>query len=111
MGRRLKLASPMNRAEIGSAATMPAMRRVVVPLFPQSSTSLGARSPRSPTPSTVMSGASGGMAAPRRRKTSAVDATSADSRMPVMRDVPSPNAARMSARCEMDLSPGTRRAP
>ena len=41
----------------------------------------------------------------------AVARVSSPSRNPLMRDVPSASAASMTARCEIDLSPGTRSSP
>ena len=110
MGRRLRLSSPTSRAENAWPLRTPDMRRAVVPLFPQSSADAGARRPPSPSPSTRITGLNGGIATPNARSTPAVEWTSADGRIFRIRDRPLANAAQMSARCEMDLSPGTRTA-
>jgi hypothetical protein len=73
IGRRLRLASPTKIARIGSAATTPAISRVVVPLLPQSSGAAGCESPRSPRPRTTMSGDKSGISAPSVRSTPAVE--------------------------------------
>src|SRR5688500_10812786 len=52
-----------------------------------------------------------GRLAPSARRAPAVERTSAPSSTPRTRDSPSASAARMRARCEMDLSPGTRSEP
>jgi hypothetical protein len=74
------------------------MRRVVVPLLPQSSGSVGDRSNFVPAPVTVKSADNGGMPAPIDRSTAAVLRTSADSRMLEIRDFPRASAERMRAR-------------
>ena len=51
------------------------------------------------------------MSTPSARSTPAVEWTSADSRIPVTRDSPSASAPKISERCEIDLSPGTRSSP
>src|ERR1043166_2225970 len=111
IGRRLRLASPTKVVRNGCAAAMPARRRALVPLLPQSTGADGAFRPLSPTPRTEKSAESVGIAAPRWRRTDAVDWTSADWRMPRIRELPSLIAANISARCEIDLSPGTRMLP
>jgi hypothetical protein len=83
----------------------------VVPLFPQSSACMGGRRPRKPSPLIRISPDSSGIAAPSARNTPAVDRTSSESRMPATRDSPSARQARISERCEIDLSPGTLTAP
>src|SRR5215207_2070080 len=111
MGRRLRLASPTSVELNGWAASTPAMRRALVPLFAQSSGRSLARSERDPLPLTVMSGATAGTSAPSARRTPAVARTSAESRTPRTRPAPVASAPRISARWEMDLSPGTRTVP
>ena len=73
MGRALKLASPSNRAlRPRSPATRPVSSRVVVPLLPQSNGTSGEQSPSTPTPCTVISAPSGGIATPIARRAAAV---------------------------------------
>ena len=111
IGRRLRLASPTNRAENGCAATTPAMRRVVVPLLPQSRALRGWRSPRNPKPLIRITWANGGICTPSSRNTVAVERMSSASRMPRISDSPSASEERISERWEIDLSPGTRMVP
>ena len=89
--------------------------RTPVPALPKSSGASGSRRPRRPRPSTIqarsLSGPSRSIRAPRARIASMVDRTSADSSSPVTRERPDATAPSMSARCEMDLSPGTRTSP
>src|SRR5512140_3595053 len=59
----------------------------------------------------TLSPARSGMVTPSARSTPAVLLTSSDWSTPRTRDAPAPSAPSMSARCEMDLSPGTRRRP
>ena len=111
IGRRLRLASPTKRLANGSAAATPATSRVVVPLFPQSRSTTGAVSPRAPRPTIVTSADSGGIGTPSAPNTLAVLCTSADGRISRILDAPSASAAKINARCDSDLSPGTRITP
>ena len=51
------------------------------------------------------------MRTPIRAKIAAVARVSSPSRKPSMVDTPSARAANITARCEIDLSPGIRRLP
>src|SRR4029079_18803043 len=64
-----------------------------------------------PSPHRTKSPDNGGTETPSDRSTPAVECTSADSRILLTRDSPVPSAPKMSARCEIDLSPGTRNEP
>src|SRR6185312_14034482 len=108
IGRRLRLASPTKRLVNGSAAATPATSRVVVPLFPHSRSATGAVRRRGPRPTIVTSADSGGMGTPSAPNTLAVLWTSAEGRMSRTLDAPSPSAAKINARWDSDLSPGTR---
>src|SRR5579884_289524 len=107
MGRRESEASPTSVTGKGAAASRPANRRMVVPELPQSSGPDGSRSPRSPRPATTSPSTS----TPRARRQPAVLSTSAPGERPRTRATPSATAFRISARWEMDLSPGTRTSP
>ena len=110
IGRRLRLASPMNVALNGCPATIPAINRVVVPLLPQSSSAPGDVRPRRPSP-VIRNVASAlhcdGTETPSADSTPAVLITSADGNTPRSTLSPVASAANLSARCDSDLSPGT----
>ena len=116
MGRRRSESSPASSTSISHGARMPMSKRVVVPELPQSIGSPGAMGPFAPQP--VMppyrlpSGAFSKftlapslLIAPRELRTSSESST------PERREVPSAIAAKSTARCEMDLSPGTEMLP
>src|SRR5579884_2594727 len=107
MGRRESEASPTRVTSKGAAASRPASRRMVVPELPQSSEPDGGRRPRSPRPTTTSPSTS----TPSARRQPAVLSTSAPGDSPRTRATPSATAFRISARWEMDLSPGTRTSP
>src|SRR3954465_1934540 len=112
MGRERKLASPVKVALIGVVAIAPITRREPVPELPKSSADPGLF--QRPTPVPVIfqrPGPSAVSSAPRPRRAPAVEWTSPDSSRPVMRVSPSARAPRISARWEMDLSPGTWAVP
>ena len=112
IGRVRRLASPSKVAVIGQPATAPMTSRQPVPELPKSSTASGARKPPDPDaadppgPSPVRS-----TAAPSARMALAVLSTSSPSSSPEMRVSPTVSAPKMRARCEIDLSPGTRTRP
>jgi hypothetical protein len=113
IGRRRRVASPVSTLSPGSAAQMPATRRREVPELPTSTTSSGSPSPTQPQPSTSAIALSGSrrQAAPRAESARAVAATSAPTLTPVRRDLPRARAARIKARCDIDLSPGSTISP
>ena len=113
IGRVRRLASPSKVAVIGQPATAPITSRQPVPELPKSSAARGlgeaadadarARARRrSPVRSTV---------APSACMALAVLMTSSPSSRPVIRVSPTASAPRIRARCEIDLSPGTRTRP
>ena len=112
IGRRRSEASPSNVAVIGQPATAPSMSRHPVPELPRSSARSGVAKPATPTPCTCHS-------PPRSRSTRAPSAatalpvlsTSSPSSNPLTRVSPTVSAPRIRARCEIDLSPGTRTRP
>ena len=138
IGLRESDASPMSVAGTPAPARTPVKSRMVVPEFPQSSDLAGGRRPRKPTPKTMassgpMSGSCSGkgkepagregtgcalhgVPSPRNKGTPscarhrAVDRTSPPGARPAIRLSPSASEAKSSARCEMLLSPGTRRS-
>ena len=112
MGLRISVSSPTSSLAKDCPASRPMSRRMAVPALPQSSGTDGACNPSRPTPWTVTRPDSGpSIRTPIARNTLRVDRASAPSRKPVTRVVPSAIAPSMIARCEMDLSPGTRSRP
>ena len=112
MGRRDRLASPTIREAKRWPARMPHKSRIEVPELPQSRSPAGACRPCSPTPCTFTCPCSGpSIRTPIARKIWAVARASAPSRKPWTSVTPSASAPSMMARCEMDLSPGTRMSP
>src|SRR5579871_5672856 len=112
MGRERSDSSPVNTAVVGVVAIAPMTRREPVPELPKSSTSSGSDQPPTPVPQTVHSPAPRRVTwAPKRRIASAVFRTSSASKRPVMRVSPTVSAPRISARWEMDLSPGIAAVP
>src|SRR6185437_14552260 len=112
MGRERKLASPVKLTVTGVVATAPIIRREPVPELPKSSAVAGARQPPRPTPPTRhIPSLSRITVAPRAPTAPALFSTSSDSKRPVIRLSPSAIPARIRARWEMDLSPGTQAVP
>src|ERR1700679_819033 len=112
IGRERKLASPVKVAVMGVVATAPIIRREPVPELPKSSAAPGARHPPRPTPVTRHTPSPSRVTVPPRAWTApAVLTTSSDSRSPEIRLSPSAMPARIKARWEMDLSPGTQAVP
>ena len=107
IGRRLREASPPSSLSNGWAASRPASRRIVVPELPQSSGRAAARRPFMPEPRTRPASIS----TPSARRQAAVDATSAPADRPRTWLSPSAIAPSINARCEIDLSPGSRSSP
>src|SRR6185312_4740097 len=83
-----------------------------VPELPKSSAEAGWAKPATPTPRTCQAnGPVRSTFAPSARMDLAVLRTSSPSRRPEIRVSPTESAPRMRARCEIDLSPGTRTFP
>ena len=112
IGRRRSEASPLSTHIIGNAASMPASSRIDVPELPQSSTSSGSTSAPRPRPQTVSeSPAPSSMRTPSARRQWIVARVSSASSMRSMRASPRARALKISARCVIDLSPGTAIVP
>ena len=91
-------------------------RRAVVPELPQSMGASGLRGPEAPQPVMPPARLPSGCRSNETRAPSWLTAlmderTSSESSTPDTREVPSAMAANSTARCEMDLSPGTVAAP
>ncbi len=109
IGRRLNEASPMNLASKSKPAAAPIIKRVQVPLLPQSTGAAGLchRVPVTvqwPFPSRSTAG-------PKARTASAVRRTSSLSQSPWTTVVPAARPPRISARWDIDLSPGIDMSP
>ena len=116
MGRFCRLASPVMVTAMSHGATTPMSRRAVVPELPQSMGAAGWLGPSAPQPVTVPASVPSGCrssatVAPRASTARMEARTSSESSTPVRCEVPSAMAAKSTARCEMDLSPGTWQAP
>ena len=112
IGRFISEASPTRVLAKSCPHSSPMNRRMAVPALPMSSAALPARRPVLPTPWTTTVCASGcSMRTPSARSALKVARQSALSRNPVMRVMPSLTAPSISARCEIDLSPGTLTVP
>ena len=111
MGRFWMDASPVRVTSKFWAARMPEIRRMVVPLLPQSSSPAGRFSPRMPFPCTSTRSPRLSMPTPIRRKQAMVERQSAPWRKPRISVNPLAMEPNMTARCEMDLSPGTASSP
>jgi hypothetical protein len=112
IGRFDSEASPISVDSKRWPESNPVNSRIPVPALPQSSASDVPRKPCNPTPCTTRSlGPGASMRTPSRSKMRAVARVSSPSRNPVMRELPSASAASITARCEIDLSPGTVSVP
>ena len=112
MGRPFRLASPENVAVTGWVAIAPMISRTPVPELPQSITSAGSAKPPTPTPRTdQLPPPLFATSAPNARIALAVSNTSCPSSSPAIVVSPTHIAPRISARCEIDLSPGTSAVP
>ncbi len=113
IGRRVSEASPSSVVSNGCPASSPVSRRMVVPELPQSSACAAACRPRKPTPTTraCAPAASTSMLTPSAASARAVDRLSPPRPSPVIATGPSESAPKSSARCEIDLSPGTVHRP
>ena len=79
-----------------------------VPEFPQSSAAAGSCNRPRPPSMTKLPSACRSTPAPMASTAATVAATSAPSDRPTMTDRPSAKAANITARCEIDFSPGVR---
>ena len=116
MGRVDSESSPDSVTRMSHGARMPMSRRAVVPELPQFRGSSGCFGPFAPQPvmppARLPSGCfSSDTSAPSARTQRIDERTSSESSTPVTRLVPSAIAENSTARCEMDLSPGTVMAP
>src|ERR1700753_3369723 len=112
IGRLRSEASPSNTAVIGQPATAPMTSRQPVPELPKSSGFWAWPKPPTPTPLTFHAKSPvRSTLAPKARIDWAVLSTSSPSSRPEIRVWPTASAPRISARCEIDLSPGTLTLP
>src|SRR6266508_541894 len=112
IGRALSDSSPLSSKRPCWPARMPVRRRISVPALPQSIGAPGGRSPRSPAPWTRSSSSAGSSTCtPSVRTAAIVDSVSAERPNPRTRVSPSHSAPIRTARCEIDLSPGTAMCP
>ena len=107
IGRFWIEASPVKVTSKFCADKIPEIRRVVVPLFPQSNTVSGFLRPRRPFPCTRTISPLFSIAIPILSKQEIVDRQSAPCKNPVISVVPFAREPNITARWEMDLSPGT----
>ena len=115
IGRARKLRSPSRMQGKGAAASRPHSNRALVPELPQYRTSAGSANAPAPAPKTCHRGSSFvpalSMRTPSARKIVSVAKTSSLSSNPEISVLPKHRAERISARCEIDLSPLTRTSP
>ena len=112
LGRVDSDSSPTSSKRPSCPASSPASSRISVPALPASigpSVDVSPRSPRPRTRTTSMSGSS--TSAPSARTACSVDSVSPERPKPLISTSPSATAARSTARCEIDLSPGTTACP
>ena len=112
IGRLCRELSPVKTDTKSCGASMPIIRRKVVPELPASSSVSGSFRPCRPLPVTTSSvGLSISTFAPRLRITPTVERQSAEGRKLVMRTGVSPSAENITLRWETDLSPGMTSSP
>ena len=125
MGRRTTEASPVSTEWKGRPARSPASSRIDVPELPQSRMASGSVSPAKPAPRTITTGSARSPATtasacepaplrtltPRASMAARLRTTSSPSASPHSRLVSEARAQKSRARCEIDLSPGTRSRP
>ena len=105
-------ASPVSVASKAWPASSPIESRIAVPALPMSSGRAGAARPWRPTPSMMTRpGAGRSTLTPMARIARSVARQSSLSRKPSTSVVPSAMPPRSTARCEIDLSPGTSTSP
>jgi len=105
IGRERNESSPVNVDLKSCPARIPASKRIVVPLLPQSSGPDDSRSPSIPAPFIARAVLSPSIATPSAAKHESVAVQSALVEKFLIDEVPSASAAVSAARCEMDLSP------
>ena len=109
IGRRISEESPIRVAATPHPAATPQNKRIKVPELPQSISAAGARNP---PPSTVSRPSSRSQTfTPHAQTALMVARTSSLIKMFEISLVPSASAASMTARCDTDLSDGTRHSP
>ncbi len=112
IGRLRRDASPSKVAATGHPAVAPMTRRQPVPELPKSRSAPGCAKPPTPTPSTCqLPEPVRSTRAPRARIALPVLITSSPSSRREILVRPTVRAPRIRARCEIDLSPGTRTRP
>ena len=112
IGRARSDASPSKAATIGQPATAPMTSLAPVPELPKSRAASGCAKPLTPTPRTRHSPSPvRSTRLPSARSALPVLRTSSPSSRPEMRVSPTASAPKIKARCEIDLSPGTRTRP
>ena len=112
IGRLRSDASPSKVAVIGQPATAPITSRQPVPELPKSSTPAGDPEPADADAVHAPGAFAGALhGRPSARMALPVLSTSSPSSRPVMRVSPTASAPKISARWEIDLSPGTRTRP
>ena len=112
MGRLARESSPFKMVLNFWPANKPQSSRIDVPELPKSSVSVGNDKPCIPTPWTVIHPFLGpSIITPIFLKADKVDKASSPSKKPVTSVTPSAIAPNIIARCEIDLSPGTRIVP
>ena len=110
IGRPRRDASPVKVALKPNPAAAPMISRTPVPALPQSMTSAGSANTPRPTTRQAPSPRRS-TSAPKARMAPAERLTSSPSSKPSTCVSPRASAPRMSARCEIDLSPGARTDP
>ena len=111
IGRLQMEASPVSVLSKDCPASMPEMSLAVVPLLPTSRISAGAWRPWRPFPCTRISSGNSSMEMPIFRKQAMVERQSAPLKKLVILVVPREMAPSITARWEMDLSPGMVTSP
>jgi hypothetical protein len=106
IGREHNESSPVNVELKSCPARIPASKRIVVPLLPQSSAADGSHNPSIPTPVIMREAWSRSIVTPSAARHESVAAQSALVEKFLIDEVPSASAATIAARCETDLSPG-----
>ncbi len=112
IGRRISEASPISVEAKDCPASRPIDRRIAVPALPMLSGAVAPCSPPAPAPCTITRVGSGrSICTPSARSARNVARQSSLARNPLMRVSPLAMPPSISARCEMDLSPGTVTSP